>query len=152
MDLVSTAEELLLLINNPTPFPETQYPFPLNQALLGQWDLEALRQKAKEIDKLGLEDQLGVLLALAEAVEASQPDKDAFFFSDLQTRMRLNRLNNNTGWALIWGGDDERTIRLASLLQEEKFSLYSLRPEGSTSRVKQSNDLGSRLTSSVYFY
>ena len=56
-----------------------------------------------------IEEDLPVLLALAELVEASQPDKQEFFINDRELRACLLRLNSTDGWALIWEEDNERT-------------------------------------------
>ena len=121
---VSIAQKLLKKVGTVSPFLGSQFPYPLNQSLFGELNLESLRRSTKDIDGSRLKEELPVLLALAEAVEASQPDKKEFFVADGELRARLVRLNSTDGWALLWGADDERTAELASRLQHEHFQVY----------------------------
>ncbi|MDP3880364.1 MAG: hypothetical protein Q8Q07_08705 [Dehalococcoidales bacterium] len=157
VDDVSLARELLKKVGDVSPFSGSQYSYPLNQSLFGELDMEKLRRHAESSDGSRLKEDLPFLLALAEAVEASQPDKGEFFLNDRELRARLVRLNSTDGWALIWGQDDERTAELASRLQRENFQVYiMLRGDAGVSpslRVnKQYKFLGFRSTSTVYFY
>ncbi len=140
-----------------SPFHGSQYPYPLNQSLFGELNPETLRRSAENGHGSRLEDELPVLLALAEAVEASQTDKEQFFITDRELRGRLLRLNRTDGWALLWGGEDERTAELATLLQQEHLQVYTLLTESADAPSplranKQFKYLGSRQTASVYFY
>ena len=72
----SVVQDLLKEVSAVSPFPRSQFPYPLNQSLFGELDLEALRRNTKNITGSQVEEELSVLLALAEVVEASQPDKD----------------------------------------------------------------------------
>ncbi|MBI2851536.1 MAG: hypothetical protein HYX84_00310 [Chloroflexi bacterium] len=152
MDVRSVVQELLTGTDNAAAFPNTQFPFPLNLSLYGKWEPDELRKLSLNMDKLDLEDQLGLVMALAEAREASSPDKATLFIDDSQTRAFLLRLNTSTGWALVWGDNDEKTSRLASLLRKEDFVLFTLLPEGNAGVIKPAKDFGSRATASIYFY
>ena len=154
---VSIAKKLLKKVGTVLPFAGSQYPYPVNQSLFGELNLEALRHRTESSDGSQLKEDLPFLLALSEAAEASQPDKGEFFITDRELRARLLRLNSTDGWALLWGEDDERTAELASQLQRENFQVYTvLSGDDNVSpslRVnKQFKFLGSRQTSSVYFY
>lgn len=154
---IESAQDLLGKIGDVTPFPRSQFPYPLNQSLFGEFNLADLRQRAEKSLASGYEVDLPLCLGLAEAVEASQPDKDAFFLSDRDLRGRLLGLNNTDGWALVWGKDDERTADLAARLQRAYLQVYLVLAgdgdESSTLRtVKQYRFLGARPTSPVYFY
>lgn len=95
---VSAAQDLLKEVGVVLPFPGSQFPYPLNQSLFGELNLESLRRSIKDIDGSRLEEELPVLLALAETVEASQSDKKEFFVADRELRARLVRLNSTDGW------------------------------------------------------
>ena len=123
-DRVSVAQDLLKEVGVVLPFPGSQFPYPLNQSLFGELNPDSLRRSIKDIDGSRLKEELPVLLALAEAVEASQPDKREFFVADRELRARLVRLNSTDGWALLWGVDDERTAELALRLQHEHFQVF----------------------------
>lgn len=151
MNIESAIREILPRVTGATPFPNTNYPCPLNLSLLGKVDINALKRQAQDASSLSLEHQLILLMTLAEASEASQPDRETFFINDSQVRAYLLRLNASTGWALIWGDDDPRANELMSLLQREQFVLFGLR-NGGAAPPKQVKDLGSRPTSVVYFY
>lgn len=156
-DRVSVAQDLLKEVGVVLPFPGSQFPYPLNQSLFGELNLESLRRSIKDIDGSRLKEEIPVLLALAEAVEASQPDKGKFFIADRELRARLLRLNSTDGWALLWGEDNERAVELASRLQRENFQVYTVLTgdSGVSSSLranKQYKFLGSRRTSSIYFY
>ena len=97
----SIAQELLKNVSTVPPFSGTQYPYPVNQSLFGELNLEALRCRAKSSDGSRLKEDLPYLLALAEAVEASRRDKGEFFINDRELRARLLRLNSTDGWALL---------------------------------------------------
>ncbi len=154
---VTVVQNLLKEVGIVSPFLHSQFPYPLNQSLFGDLNLEALRRSAEKSYGSQFEEDLSVLLALAEAVEASQPDKEEFFITDRELRARLLRLNNTDGWALLWGEENERTAELATLLQQEHLQVYTVLTEGNNAPSslranKQFKFLGSRLTSSVYFY
>ncbi|MBI4180723.1 MAG: hypothetical protein HY528_02215 [Chloroflexi bacterium] len=154
---VSIAQKLLKKVGAVTPFPKSQLPYPLNQSLFGELNLEALRHQAKNNDGAGFEDELPLLLAIAEAVEASQPDKEEFFIPDRELRARLLRLNSTDGWALVWGAEDEKTNELATRLQQEHLQVYTVLADDNNAPSplktnKQFKFLGSRPTSSIYFY
>lgn len=154
---LTVAQNLLREVGVVSPFPDSQYPYPLNQSLFGDLNLEALRGSAEKSHGSQFEEDLSVLLALAEAVEASQPDKAEFFITDRELRGRLLRLNSTDGWALLWGEENERTAELATLLQQEHLQVYTMLTEGNNASSslrdnKQFRFLGSRQTSSVYFY
>ena len=157
VERVPVAQNLLKEIGTVSPFPGSQFPYPLNQSLFGELNLETLRRSAENSRGSRLEDELPVLLALSELVEASQPDKEEFFITDRELRGRLLRLNNTDGWALLWGGEDERTAALAELLQQEHLQVYNVlatdnNPSSSLRANKQFKYLGSRQTSAIYFY
>jgi hypothetical protein len=78
---LSVAQELLKGIDNVSPFSGSQYPYPLNQSLFGELDLDMLRHHAEDSDGSRLKEDLPFLLALAEGVEASQSDKDEIFIN-----------------------------------------------------------------------
>ena len=154
---MTVAQNLLKEVGTASPFPDSQYPYPLNQSLFGNLNLEALRRSAEKSYGSQFEEDLSVLLALAEAVEASQPDKKEFFITDRELRARLLRLNSTDGWALLWGEENERTAELATLLQQEHLQVYTVLTEDNNTSSslranKQFKFLGSRQTSSVYFY
>lgn len=154
---VTVAQNLLKEVGIVSPFPYSQYPYPLNQSLFGDLNLEALRRSAEKSYSSQFEEDLSVLLALAEAVEASQPDKEEFFITDKELRARLLGLNSTDGWALLWGEENERAAELATLLQQEHLQVYTVLTEdnnvsSSLRENKQFKFLGSRQTSSVYFY
>lgn len=156
VDRQSIAQDLLREVGIVSPFPGSQFPYPLNQSLFGELDLAALRRKAENGRGSRLGEELPLLLALAEVVEASQPDKEEFFITDRELRARLLRLNSTDGWALLWGDDGERTAELASRLQQEYLQVYTLIAGDNSSSALRTNRqfkfLGSRPTSSVYFY
>lgn len=154
---IPVVRELLENVSSVSPFSGSQYPYPVNQSLFGELNLEILRRRAESSDGSLLKEDLSFLLAMAEAVEASQPDKGEFFINDRELRARLVRLNSTDAWALMWGKDDERTAGLASRLQRKNFQVYTvLTGDNNVSpslRVnKQYEFLGSRQTSAVYFY
>lgn len=157
MGVRSIVQELLEKVGNVSPFLGSQYPYPVNQSLFGELNLEMLRHRAESSDGSRLKEDLPLLLALAEAVEASQRDKEEFFIADRELRARLLQLNSTDGWALIWGHDDEKTAKLASQLRRENFQVYTVLTGGvNTSQSLRTNKqykfLGDRRTSSVYFY
>lgn len=121
-------EGLLAALNSPSPFQKTQYPYPLNQSLFGKFDLAELRHRAENVDKKDLTAYLPVVLALAEAVEASQPDRDKLFMRDREARARLNMLNRDVGWALLWGTGSPETAKLMGLLRQEYFQVFTIAP------------------------
>lgn len=154
---LTVAQNLLKEVGTVTPFPGSQYPYPLNQSLFGDLNLEALHRNAEKSHDSQFEEDLSVLLALAEAGEASQPDKEKFFITDKELRGRLLRLNSTDGWALLWGEENQRTTELVTLLQQEHLQVYTLLTESNNASSslrenKQLRFLGSRQTSSVYFY
>lgn len=154
---MTVAQNLLKEVGIVSPFLHSQFPYPLNQSLFGDLNLEALRRSAEKSYGSQFEEDLSVLLALAEAVEASQPDKKEFFITDRELRARLLRLNSTDGWALLWGEENERTAELATLLQQEHLQVYTVLTEDNNTSSslranKQFKFLGSRQTSSVYFY
>ncbi len=153
---MTVALDLLQEAGVVSPFPGSQFPYPLNQSLFGEMNLESLRRSGRDIDGSHLNEELPVLLALAEAVEASLPDKSEFFVADRELRARLVRLNSTDGWALLWGADDQPTAELAARLQREHFQVYTvLAGDNDTSLSlrmnKQFRFFGSRQTSSIYF-
>ncbi|MBI2852263.1 MAG: hypothetical protein HYX84_04070 [Chloroflexi bacterium] len=152
MDVRSAAQELLDGIDNASAFPSTQFPFPLNMSLFGKWLPDELCDQARNVNNLGIEDQVSLIMALAEAREASSPDKAACFIGDTETRALVLRLNRSTGWALVWGENNEETRRLASLLRKEDFLLFTMLPEEAAGAVTPVKNLGSRPTASIYFY
>ncbi len=154
---IGLAQNMLGEVGDVTPFPRSQFPYPLNQSLFGEFNLENLRRRAENSSASGHEDDLPLFLGLAEAVEASQSDKDSFFYSDRDLRGRLLGLNSTDGWALVWGKDDERTADLAVRLQRAHLQVYLVLSEGSEKSSalitdRQYRFLGTRSTSSVYFY
>lgn len=116
---VPVAKKLLQKVGTVSPFSGSQFPYPLNQSLFGELNMEALHRSAENSHGSRLEEQLPVLLALAELVEASQPDKEEFFITDTELRARLVQLNRTDGWALLWG-EQRRSGRLS-------WHLYSIR-------------------------
>lgn len=167
MDNKLAVKELISWSGEPSPFPNTDYPFPLNLSLFGKFDLEPLLQRAGKLKAFSTEEQLGIALALAEVKESTYPDKNEFFITDGQTRANLLRLNRDTGWALIWGDNSERTAKLISLLQKENFVVFTYAPKGTpltASDVASESGprpfwmslpprvVGIRPTSAVYFY
>lgn len=156
IDSLSVVQNLLKEVGTVSPFPGSQFPYPLNQSLFGELDLAALRRRAENSYGSRLKEELPLLLALSEAVEASQPDKEEFFIPDRELRTRLVRLNSTDGWALLWG-EDERTAELAARLQQEHLQVYTVLTENNNAPSslranRQFKFLGSRQTSSVYFY
>ena len=129
------------VLGTPEPFAGSEYPFPLNQALAGGLDLGRLKDGNPEH---------GALL-LAEAVAACQPERDKLFIPDSQVRALLLRLNAGTGWALVMGGPDDSTKRLLSLLDAERFVIFSSLPAGCIPTISGARDLGSHPTGPVYF-
>ena len=104
---MSLSEDLLNGICQPAPFPRTQFPFPVTQSFFERdfhWDV--LEDQLEEIPESEVRNHLPLILALAEGVEASQPDRDRYFISDRELR-RLVQLNETTGWALVWGDGGE---------------------------------------------
>ena len=151
------AQSMLREVGNVAPFPHSQFPYPLNQSLFGKFSLENLQHRYENNLASGHEDDLPLFLGLAEAIEASQPDKETFFYSDRDLRGRLLGLNSTDGWALVWGKDDERTTDLAARLQQAHLQVYLVLAEesGISSALvtgKQYRFLGARPTSSIYFY
>lgn len=148
---MSLSEELLSGICQPFPFPHTQFPFPVTQTFFNRdfhWD--TLGDQIEEIDEARLVDHLPLILALAEGVEASQPDRAEYFIPDRELRRRLVQLNDAPGWALVWGDGGEEMAQLLKRLQEKKFQNYvaSPQPPGGPWRPTY---LGSRPTSVIYF-
>ena len=157
VDHLAVAQSLFEEIGTVSPFPGSQFPYPLNQSLFGELNLEALRHSVENSYGSQVKEELPILLALAEAVEASQPDKKKFFIHDRELRARLLGLNSADGWALLWGRDDERTAELAAQLQKEHLQVYAVLAEDNNTPSflkanRQHKFLGSRPTSSVYFY
>ena len=66
---VSASQDLLENVGAISPFPGSQFPYPLNQSLFGEPDLEALRDSLKNGEGSQIEEDLPALLALAELVE-----------------------------------------------------------------------------------
>ncbi|MBI2917360.1 MAG: hypothetical protein HYY01_05125 [Chloroflexi bacterium] len=146
-------QELLAAISSPSPFPSSQYPFAVNQSLYGRFDLYALYMRAQAVDEARITDHLETVLALAEAVEASQPDRADYFLSDREVRARLNRLNSSTGWALVWGQQDSRTEELLRRLDDAAFQSYVVTPGAGRPATDHGRHvyLGSRPTSAIYY-
>ncbi|MBI4297170.1 MAG: hypothetical protein HY676_01415 [Chloroflexi bacterium] len=129
-------------LGNAEPFPDTEYPYPVNQVLAGSQDLARLKENHIEHNAL----------LLAEAVAACQPEAARFFIPDREVRALLLRLNTATGWALLWGNDDPETAQLASLIQKERFVLFLALPPGSDPALIQGGrDLGNHPTAPIYF-
>ncbi len=134
------------------PFPDTEFPYPIIQSLFNTDQPRVFLERLEHLAQVSLEEQLLLNLGLAELKEAACPDRDEFFLPDRELRARLVRLNSTTGWALLWGDDDERTAGLAAALRKEDFQVYTLGNEKLASTLKQAKDLGPRPTSAVYFY
>ena len=54
----SVVQDLLKEVGTVSPFPGIQFPYPLNQSLFGELDMEALRRNAKNSDGSQLEEEL----------------------------------------------------------------------------------------------
>ncbi|MBI4287450.1 MAG: hypothetical protein HY671_03345 [Chloroflexi bacterium] len=149
---ISSLKGLLSAAGAPSPFPDTLFPYPVIQGLFGVEGPQDVRKLADAFEGGSLEEQLALALGLAELNEAAASDKDQFFISDRELRSRLVRLNSTTGWALIWGDSNDSTKKLAALLEKEDFQIYTVSPGGAKPMGKQAKGLGSRTTSSIYFY
>jgi len=86
------------------------------------------------------------VLGLAELSEAARPDKGQYFINDRALRARLVGLNTSTGWALLWGRDEQ----LCRRLQEASFTVFAVLKEGE-SLPGTYKLLGTRPTAAVYF-
>jgi acetyl-CoA decarbonylase/synthase complex subunit beta len=130
----------------PTPFQDTQFPYPIIQSLFGTDRPQDFLERARQLQEGPLEEQLSVALGLAELSEAARPDKGQSFINDRALRGRLVGLNTATGWALLWGRDEE----LCRLLQEASFQVFAVLEEGE-SLPGTYKLLGTRPTAAVYF-
>ncbi|MBI4287817.1 MAG: hypothetical protein HY671_05245 [Chloroflexi bacterium] len=148
---MSLSEELLRGICQPTPFLNTRFPFPVTQSFFGRdfhWDV--LEDQVEEIDEANVVNHLPLVLALAEGVEASQPDREEHFVSDKELKRRLAQLSQGGGWALVWGDGGKKTAQLLDLLHERRFQSYVVAPEPSPQRAGLTY-LGDRPTSVIYY-
>jgi acetyl-CoA decarbonylase/synthase complex subunit beta len=129
------------------PFANTQFPFPVSQALFGATpDLARIREQAEELDSTEAkpQDAAWVALCAAEAIESVQPDRDKYFSSDGSFRGAVfGGIKWRAGWALIMGDGQEP---YSSAFDAASFMVYTTRPDSGPGKF-----LGERETASVYF-
>ena len=58
VERVSIAQNLLKEVGTVSPFPHSQLPYPLNQSLFSELNLEALRHRAKNNNESQFEEEL----------------------------------------------------------------------------------------------
>jgi len=128
------------------PFANTQFPFPVSQALFGAPpDLARIREQAQELDSTEAkpQDAAWVALCAAEAIESVRPDRDRYFSSDGSFRGAVfGGIKWRAGWALIMGDGQEP---YSSAFDEASFMVYTTRPDAGPGKF-----LGERETASVY--
>ena len=109
------------------PFPHSQYPFPVNQALRGGGaEVKVLREelacRAGEPPKAVAE----VVLSAAEAAEACRADRARYFATDAQMRgFVFTGTKWRTGWVLLVGRGPQE--ELARRFEEEQFLVFTSR-------------------------
>ncbi|MBI4216139.1 MAG: hypothetical protein HY687_01920 [Chloroflexi bacterium] len=124
------------------PFQDTDFPYPVNNAIYGKADFSAL----KNGDGAG-GDIMAVAhraLALAEAIEAAQPDRGRFFTPDDKFRSNVVGSKSALGWALLMGDADHGPLGAA--LAKERYTVFTAGRE-----LPKTTFLGERDTAAVYF-
>jgi len=115
------------LRGRPRAFPQSQYEFPVNQALVaGAPQVKALRREL--CDRAGEQPKkvAGLVLRAPEAVEACRRDHSRYFLSD--GRMRgyvFTGTKWRTGWVLLVG--DGAQDELARRFEKEQFLVFTSR-------------------------
>ncbi len=107
------------------PFPRTEYPMPVAQAILGEEPcIERLRGWLIESARGELKDMLEPVAIAAEIIESNAGDRNEFYMDDEQVRSYVfSGAKWRAGWVLVAG--DAINASLIEQLQDNEYMVFS---------------------------
>jgi len=141
------AELMSEVPERPVPFPGTQFPFPVSQALFGcAPDPAALRRRAGELEQseASPHEAAWTVLSAAEAAASVASDRQQRFISDGTFRgLVFTGIKWRAGWALLLGDGQQQYGRVFA---GADFIVFATR-----AGVEDARFLGDSAIASVYF-